>query len=241
MKRCPILILPGWMLGPSRFLPLEIELKKHGFKTYTIDFPGFEEGEKIIKPWKLENYTTYLQKFLAQKRISQAIFIAHSFGGRVALKLLSEKPELGYRLILTGTPGYRSVNTNRLFAIATISKIGKGIISLPPLSIFEDLARKLFHFLVGAHDLSQVEGFMKQTFINIVEEDLESYMQKISMPTLLLWGADDPLVSVEIAKKMQQTISTAQLVVVPGRRHNFLYREPKVFVIEVMKFLRKVE
>ncbi|HCS78522.1 TPA: hypothetical protein DIV55_02140 [Patescibacteria group bacterium] len=241
MKRYPVVILPGWMLGATRFEPLKKELSSRGYRTYVVDFPGFVEGERIIRPWTLGDYTQFLEAYLRRNHLKQAIFICHSFGGRVALKLLSEKPALAKALILSGTPGFRSTHSTRLFTIATISKIGKAIMSLPPLSVFQDVARKLFNILVGARDISALKGFMRQTFINIVEEDLEGYMRKLSVPTLLLWGARDSLVAPSIARRMNETIGNSTLTVVPEAYHNLVYREPKKFTHEIEKFLHHVE
>jgi len=241
MKRYPVVILPGWMLGATRFEPLKKELASRGYRTFIVDFPGFIEGEEIIRPWTLTDYTRFLEGFLRQHKLTQTIFICHSFGGRVALKLLSEQPKLAHALILSGTPGFRSTHSTRLFTIATISKIGKAIMSLPPLSIFQDVARKLFNILVGARDISALKGFMRQTFINIVEEDLEGYMRTLTVPTLLLWGEKDSLVAANIARRMNETIVNSTLTIVPETFHNLMYREPKKFTHEIEKFLHHVE
>lgn len=240
MKRFPIVILPGWMLGATRYEPLKKEFLANGFSCLVVDFPGFEQGEKIIHPWDLSDYVSFLKDFLKKLKVSKAIFVCHSFGGRVGLKLLSETPDLAVALILSGTPGFRSINTNKLFAIATLSKVGKSITSLPPFTLFHDIAQKIFNVAVGARDISQLKGFMRQTFINIVEEDLGPYMKRITLPTLLLWGKSDQLVSVEIAEKMSNIIIRSKLVIIPEVKHNFLILQPEIFVSEVIEFLKSI-
>lgn len=236
-KKYPVIILPGWLLGSDRFKPTQVAFEKKGFKTYVIDFPGFEQGEKLFRPWTLSDYVLFLEKYLIDKGISKAIFVGHSFGGRVALKLLSQKPKLVKALILTGTPGYRSSGTTRLFLLAFLAKVGKELLTFLPFSLFQDVARKLFYIIIGAKDMRHVQGFMKQTFINIVEEDLTEYMKKLTVPTLLLWGSDDGLVSVSIAQKMQATIKHAKLTIIPDAKHNLIYKQPEKFVTEAESFL----
>ncbi|RJR15552.1 alpha/beta hydrolase [Candidatus Microgenomates bacterium] len=238
MYKIPIVILPGWMLGQKRFQSTSEELKKNGFRSvYTVDFPGFEEGEEIFKPWDLSDYVGFLEAFLKQHNINKAIFICHSFGGRVGLKLIAQKPQLAAALILTGTPGYRFESKIRFTLLMVIVKLGKAFLELPPFSAFQDVLRNVFYVLSGARDLRRVKGFMKQTFINIVEEELEPYMKKISVPTLLLWGSDDGLVSVRIAQKMHEVISRAELRIIADSRHNVIYRNAPEFVRSVIEFL----
>lgn len=238
MKNIPVVILPGWMLGQKRFQPTQEVLKKKGFRRiYTVDFPGFEEGEEIFKPWTLSDYVDFLEEFLKKNKISQAIMIGHSFGGRVALKLISAKPEYAKALILTGTPGYRFESKFRFTLLMVVVKMGKAFLELPPFSIFQDFLRHIFYVLSGARDLRRVKGFMKQTFVNIVEEELEPYMKKISVPTLLLWGRDDGLVSLNIARKMQEAMSGAELKIITDGRHNVIYRNAREFVDHMTEFL----
>lgn len=236
-QKYPVVILPGWLLGSDRFKPTAHEFEKAGFKTYIVDFPGFEQGEKLFRAWTLSDYVNFLANFLSEKKISKAIFVAHSFGGRVVLKLLKEHPQKAYAIVLSGTPGFRSVGTTRLYLLALFAKVGKELLALPLISFFQDIGRKLFYAIIRASDIRHVSGFMKQTFINIVEEDLVKYMQGLDVPTLLLWGSKDGLVSVGVAEKMQQTIKNSKLVIIPNARHNFIYKDPIAFTNEVTLFL----
>jgi pimeloyl-ACP methyl ester carboxylesterase len=237
MKRFPIVILPGWLLGSDRYLPLKQELTRAGFNAEIVDFPGFEQGTALFRAWNLTDYVNFLRNYLKTHHLNKPVFICHSFGGRVALKLLSEEPTVAQALILSGTPGYRSLYSNRRLLVTTISQIGRKLIKVPPFSLLGDFPTRIFYVVVGARDLSKLSGFIRQTFINIVEEDLEVYMKKIRVPTLLLWGVDDPLVGLEIAEKMHATIPRSKLVTLPATRHNVPYRQPELFVAQVKAFL----
>ncbi len=106
MNSYPIVILPGWLLGSDRFKPLSLVFQTLGFDTFTVDFPGFAQGEPLVKVFTLTDYVKYVQKYLKQNHIDKAIFICHSFGGRVALKLLSQEPQKAVCMIISGTPGF---------------------------------------------------------------------------------------------------------------------------------------
>ncbi len=239
MKYVPIVILPGWLLGSHRFLPLEEELKKYGFQVCIVDFPGFEQGKEIFRPWTLSDYVNYLGKYLEENEIIPAVFIGHSFGGRVALKFISENPTAARALILTGTPGYKAISNRRQKTVGAISMAGKALAANLQLPYFREISQKIFNSAVGARDLSKLSGFIRQTLINIVEEDLEPYMKKITIPTLLLWGSKDGIVPVDIAMKMKNTIADSELVVVPHVYHNMPYKSPQVFVEKLRAFLQK--
>ncbi len=90
-------------------------------------------------------------------------------------------------------------------------------------------------------DYYHTSGILKDTFKNIINESLVEYMKKIRLPVLLLWGSQDKMVPVRIAKRMSKVFKNATLVISKDREHNFLYKEPHEFAKNVMDFLQKNE
>lgn len=239
-QKYPIVILPGWMLGAYRFEKLAQEFEKYGHKTYTVDFPGFERGEKIVRPWFLNDYVDFLERYLEQKKLKKVIFVCHSFGGRVALKLVTNYPKQVVALIISGTPGFTPITQSRLKTFVWLAKLGGMFFSVPILKLVKNEARKLYYWLAGAKEYYHADGFMRETFKYIVAENLESSMKKITLPTLLLWGNLDTIVPVRIAEKMQTTIQNSKLIVIPDTGHMVPAREPQKFVKETENYLSKI-
>lgn len=237
MQKYPIVILPGWLLSAKRFAGLANEFKKEGYETHVVDFPGFEFSAKLTKIFNLTDYVKFLRSFLKQKRVSRAIFVAHSFGGRVALKLLSQEPKLAHALILSGTPGFPNISKFRRKLMRFIAKTGAFLSYIPPFLFFRPLLKKTLYRAAGSIDYLKLDGYVKKTFEIIVDETLEEYMKKIRVPTLLVWGDKDRLVSKKIAKRMQQTIKHSTLTILPELGHMFTYREPKLMASKVLEFL----
>jgi pimeloyl-ACP methyl ester carboxylesterase len=240
MKNYPIIILPGWTLGPKRYYKLKEILDKKGYTTFIINFPGFEEGKKLEKVYYLSDYVKYLKKILHQNKIHQAVFVCHSFGGRVGLKLLSQEPKLATALILSGVPGFVPVSKYKLLIFLLLAKTGGTLFSLPIINKLKNLVRKLYYKMIGARDFYHTEGFMRETFKNVIKENLTEYMRKIRIPTLLLWGENDRTVHLNVAKRMQKYIRDAKLSVVPDAGHMFLNQKPETTINLIEDFLQKI-
>lgn len=236
MNSLPIVVLPGWLLPADKFIPLTRVFQKKGYSTHVISFPGFPGGEVLSHNYTLTDYVKFVERFLRQKKITQAIFVCHSFGGRVALKLLSQDPKRAKALVLSGTPGYRNRGP-RVLLTQVVSVLGKILIYIPPFIFFRTPIQKLLYRMAGNMDYFNTTGLLRKTFKSIVHEKLVDYMKKIRIPTLLLWGESDGIVTIRVAKKMQKTIKNSQLVIVRGEKHNMIYKSPEKFSQEVLSFL----
>ena len=236
----PVVILHGWGLSAKIFAPLVAELRGQHVQVFAPDFPGFDSLHIPTKPFTLTDYADFLDLYLAKHNIKKAIFIGHSFGGRVALKYQHTYPQKVAALVLTGTPGFTSVSRKKLAIFISIAKIGGTLMSLPVLYRFKDRVRLWAYYIAGARDFYRAEGVMRETFKNIVKEPLLTYMESIRVPTLLVWGQRDIIVPVAVAYKMEKVIHGVRLTVIPNAGHDVSYKSPKMFTAAVLPWLESI-
>lgn len=241
MKNVPILILHGWNLSSTNFGALQKELINKGFKVYCIDLPGFGATKELKISYQLSDYVEFIKRFLEKNKLSKIILIGHSFGGRISIKLAAENPELVHALILTGAPGINPVQKSKILLFLFFARVGKLLFSIPIISILQDFARKLLYKAARATDFYNTNENMRETFKNIIREDLVTFMEIISTPTLLIWGKGDGIVPLGIAKKMNAIIKNSKLVIIDGARHGVPWTDPKEFAGKVEDFLKRLD
>lgn len=237
MKKTPIIILHGWGLSGKTFLPLARALKAHAFDVFLPDLPGFGTNEIPKNPLYLADYAEFLHIYMKKHHIENPILIGHSFGGRVSLKYNDMYPKSVRAIILSGTPGFTPINRKKLLLFIFIAKIGGAFWSLPPFCVFKEFIQKWYYHMVGARDFYRAEGSMRQTFKHIVQENLETAMKSVHTPCLLLWGENDAIVPVAIARRMASVISSSELVIIPAYGHNVPYANASEFSHRVFQFL----
>jgi pimeloyl-ACP methyl ester carboxylesterase len=86
----------------------------------------------------------------------------------------------------------------------------------------------------GSRDYKNLSGVMKDTFVRIVNTDMEPYLDKIRCPTLLVWGDKDAETPLYAAEIMREKIPVSRLAVFENCGH-FAYLE------ESYKFLKITE
>lgn len=240
MSKSDIVILHGWGLSGSSYIPLRKELVKKGFQVFVPDLPGFGQSDIPKYPLSLRDYAKFLYEYLDLYHITTPILIGHSFGGRVALKFNQLYPKSVCALILSGTPGFTPIPMTKLTLFILLAKIGSIIFSIPPFLIFKNHVRRWYYYAVGAKEFLRAEGTMRQTFKNIVREQLESAMVAVSVPTLLVWGQMDIIIPTSIAARMHKVIQKSELIIIPDSDHGVSFKQPRIFADTITKFLRSL-
>lgn len=241
MKKYPIVILHGWNLSAAKFEPLQSEFEKRGYKVICFDLPGFGKNATLSYPFTIHDYGQYVVDYLKKKKITEAIIVGHSFGGRIGIYMSINFPSMVKALVLSGTPGLGADLTLKEKVYLFLAKIGKIIFAFPPFSMLQDFARKFLYRIIGSYDYYRAKGALRETFQNIVAYRLESLLDKIKAPTLIIWGQEDKIVPVKVAYGMNELIKNSKLSIITQARHGFLWTHSKIFVDEVEKFLKIYE
>lgn len=240
MKKQAIIILHGWGLSADKFDALKEEFISRGFDARALDMPGFGKSESPKRPFTLKDYADFLHSYIGRNSLVKPILVGHSFGGRVALKYQSMYPGGVGALILTGTPGYTPVSRKKLFLFIAFAKIGRAFTSILPFGSLRSTIRQWYYYVVGAREFNRAEGTMKETFKNIVRENLVAYMRMVDVPCALVWGELDTVTPLWIAKRMREVIPHSSLIIIPAADHGVVYKQPKVFALSVENFLKSL-
>jgi len=137
--------------------------------------------------------------------------MGHSFGGRVAIKYSANHPI--EKLILFGSPCIRE---KRELSLSV--KILKKIKTLPGLNNLGEYMKKY----IGSRDYKAASPIMRQTLVEVVNEDLSKCAQKIEEPTLLIWGENDTESPVTEAQELEKIMIDAALIILPGTHYAYL-------------------
>ncbi len=222
-------------MSGKRYQGLEKLLKKKKFVVFSPDLPGFGTERLQKKAMTLDDYVSFVKTYMKRHEIKKALFIGHSFGGRIAAKLAISDPKLVDRLILTGSPLVKQKLSVKKRAVSIVAFFGKIILWFFPTFV-QQLFRKLAYVLIGEFDYFQA-GELRDTFKKIIAEDLSLLLPRIHVPTVVVWGEDDHFVPVSVGVDIAHLIKGAKLLIVPDATHKLPYENPKLFVKAISPFL----
>ena len=211
-----ILLLHGWGQNIEMMKPVGDNFSDR-FRITILDFPGFGKSEEPKEPWDIEKYSIMLEKFVKAVNIKKPILIGHSFGGRVAIRYSARNPI--EKLVLFGSPCIR-ITENLSLTVKFLKKLK----TLPGLNSFGEYMKKY----IGSRDYKAASPIMRQTLVDVVNEDLSKYAREIEEPTLLIWGEYDTEAPVNEARELEKIMIDAALIVLPGTHYAYLENLPRV-------------
>jgi pimeloyl-ACP methyl ester carboxylesterase len=157
--------------------------------------------------------------------------MGYSFGGALASKITVKYPQRVERLFLAAAAVIRKKTTKKSFS-EKISKIVKLFYFLPYYSFFR---KAVYKFIIRKSDYVYTEGIMKQTYLNIIADDISFNLPFIRVPTIIIWGDKDQSVPIEDAHLINEKIKNSKLVIIPGADHLMHKQLPEVLAEKVLE------
>ena len=214
-----IILLHGWGQNIEMMKPLGDAFCDR-FRITILDFPGFGQSEEPKEAWTIDKYSLMLEEFVKQTGIKKPIVMGHSFGGRVAIRY-SARNNID-KLVLFGSP---CIRTNEDLSLKV--KILKKLKTLPGMNKFGEFMKQY----IGSRDYKAASPIMRQTLVEVVNEDLSKYAREIEEPTLLIWGEQDTEAPVSDAKELEKIMMDAALIILPGTHYAYLENLARVITI----------
>jgi len=148
------------------------------------------------------------------------VLVGHSMGGLVCASLAVERPELVRALVLIAPAGAPELRSLRAYARGLVRTV---------LSLRPGLMRTIAEDAIRTGPEALLHGALFATG--------SSFAGSVSAPTLLIWGARDRLIPVELAAEWQRAIPQARLEVIDDAGHVPMVETPSAFAERLLHFL----
>ena len=206
--------LHGWGQDLTAFERLSALFAKTGSHRL-FDQPGFGQTPIIDAEDGTEGYADKLAAQL--KGTGPHIFIGHSFGVRVSIRLAAKHPELVAGIVAIGGAGLkRKRSLGHKLRASLIRQWGKLTRVLD--SLFGTALRTRFEDRFGSADYKNA-GPLRTTFVKTVNEDLAPLARTLTCPVCLIYGEKDTETPPEFGRRYASLVPEAELHILPGFDH----------------------
>lgn len=196
-----------------------------------IDLPGFGGSEVPKSIWGISDYANFMAEFLRSfypgKKL---IWVSHSFGCRVGMRMSKMFPEIFVAMVLIAAPGVdvRSCVRKVFMALKVrFLKFMKALIRIPKVVEYA----KTF---VGSEDYRSLQA-MRGILVNILNDDLLVDAKEIKVSTVLIYGQNDTVTRPQIGKIFSEYIENSRLILLEGLDHHTILTRGCYKVSECIK------
>ncbi len=219
-----LVVLHGW--GHDKSFWTDFVSRFRDGEVLVLELPGCGEEPLVSDTWGVPEYAAWVREKIAALQDHNIALMGHSFGGRVAGLVASERPPWLRGLILYAAPClYRPKPSTRVKIAAAKA--------LKHLGVKKILKGKYINEELKEAD----EVGLGAIFRKIIVFDETKALPKIAVPTLLIWGGKDTYPPLSMAREMQALISGSTLRIMEHEGHNAHLENPTFFYGIVKQFL----
>jgi len=226
------------------------------------DLLGHGESAKPRGDYSLGAYASGVRDTMVALGIDRGTIVGHSLGGGIAMQFAYQFPERCERMVLVSSGGLgREVHPLLRAATLPGSEWVLPWLAHPRLIGVGDGARRLLAKLklqAGTDLAEMARGFAslsdreaRSAFIETMRAVLEPSGQRVSaldrlylaesLPALLLWGSDDPIIPVAHGRAAHELMPGSRLEVMEGVGHFPQLERPREFASLLAEFVASTE
>lgn len=246
----PIVLLHGTSASLHTWDGWAQELSKTR-RVIRFDLPGFGlTGPAADNNYHLDAYVSFVKSVLDTMGVQRCILAGNSLGGAIAWHTAVSHPQRVEKLILVDSGGYpfKPESMPIAFVISQTPVLNQIMEMTLPRAAVESSVRSVYGDptrvtpdLVDRYfDLTLRQGnraALRERFAQTEYVDQSALVQTIEQPTLVLWGDQDRLIPLEIAKQFEQDLPNGKLIMFKGLGHVPHEEDPVATLASVVDFL----
>jgi pimeloyl-ACP methyl ester carboxylesterase len=220
-------------------------------RVITLDMPAFGlTGPNPENKYSYENFTAVIDSLLINLKVNACMIGGNSLGGGIAWHYTVAHPNKVTKLILIDASGYPKKNEKGSlgFIIAQIPIINNLLLYITPKSLVQKSLEDVYYnkslleqsTVTRYHDFLLCAGNRKAAlslFKNKIAQNPE-LIKTIQTPTLILWGREDGLISVDNVPLFNQDIKNSEVVILDKVGHVPNEEAPKAVADAIYNFIK---
>ena len=240
----PIVLLHGYPFNRSLWSE-QVSALSNSYRVITPDLRGLGESDARPGAATMNRMAQDIAALLNHLEISRAVVGGLSMGGYVALAFYKQFPSRVRALILADTRPQADTEEGKQTRFQQAEKaLSEGMAgiadSMLPKLLTPETVSKHPEIVKRVRDMmlrTKPEGAAGALLGMAEREDQTPLLSRITCPTLILVGSEDPITPVPDSEKMHREIAGSRLVVIDSASHVSNLERVEEFNEELVRFL----
>jgi 2-hydroxy-6-oxonona-2,4-dienedioate hydrolase len=220
--RPPFVLIHGLSMSSNYLVPTAEHLAPF-YRVYLPDLPGFGRSDKPKNALSIPQLARRMAAWMDALNLGPAYFLGNSMGCNFIVQFALQYPERVLKTVLIGP---------------TVDERARNF----PENLFNgarNILREPVGFLAIAIKDYLEHGLRRtvQTLRYGIEDEIEDKLPRIKVPSLVIRGEGDTIVSQPWAEKVARLLPNGRLVVIPDGAHVVHFEHPGAVAAEVDAFI----
>jgi len=214
-------------------------------KNYTVIVPdliGFGYSDKPLVDYTTEFFSKFLNSFLQKIGLEKTNIIGSSLGAQIIVNYVAEHKDSVEKLVLISPSGAMKHSTPALdaYVMAALYPDKEGAENAYKMMAGpnQEINPKIVEDFVTRMKLPNAKMAFMSTLLGLKNaENISKKLQTISNPTLIIWGAKDPVIPIKYADSFVSSIQDCRFYRMDDCGHTPFVDAPEKFTKIVLEFL----
>ena len=244
-----VVLVHGWNGSTFGFRHIIPELAQH-FRVVAPDLKGFGYSARPARSdYSLSAQADLVRAFMRRLGIERAALVGHSMGGGVAMTLALRYPASVSRLVLvdsvTAREQRRGLRLGLLLRplLPLMAAVGmrRSVVRRALRAVVHDPASATPEAVEAHFRPLRMKGHLRAMGRQLVDRGRDAPLEpeRISQPTLILWGEHDRVIPIATGDELAVRIPNARLVRIRSAGHLPLEEQPESSNAALLRFLQE--
>ena len=211
------------------------------FRVIVPDLIGFGYSDKPMVDYTTDYFAEFVSKFVNKVGIKELNVIGSSLGGQIAAESIINHDVNVTKLVLVSPSGMMKHSTPALNAYISAAFYPNNVSALnafQTMSGRKEIDEKTVSGFIERMQLPNAKMAFMSTLLGLSNSQaITEKLQLITIPTLIVWGENDPVIPIEYAQSFVSGINDCRFYKMTGCGHVPYVEKPKAFFQIVSDFL----
>jgi len=211
------------------------------FRVIVPDLIGFGYSDKPSIDYTTDYFAEFMSKFVEKVGIKEMSIIGSSLGGQIAAEFIINQNADVKKLVLVSPSGVMKHSTPALDAYisaALYPNTDSALNAFQAMSGRKKIDEKIVSGFIERMQLPNAKMAFMSTLLGLSNSKVVTEkLQLITIPTLIVWGENDPVIPIEYAQSFISGINDCRFYKMIGCAHTPYVEKPEKFFQIVSDFL----
>lgn len=207
------------------------------YRVLRVDLRGCGQSEAPGEGNTVPQYSADVRALLHDLGLSNVVVVGHSMGGAIAMDMAVNEPELLRAMVLLNSaPAEGIVTPDERKPLIEMMINDRNLMKMALAAVVPTAATGDF-FEALVDDAMVAAPTMVSNYTSLGEADYREKLKGLQIPTLILYGTQDSLITLEMMERTRDAIPNAELITFEGIGHSPNVEAPNLFLNNLLQFV----